>query len=207
MIHWKNNNIALFHIPRTGGISAKVFFNSLFGHGKIIKTEYLKFHEPLYKKRNLLTPEVFDSINVISNIRNPFEYLISLYSYTQHTISEYRMKLFYKKEIVDLILSLDFHEFVYWYVENGLSFKDYLFIDGKLLDNVFINKLETFFKDVVNTLVKLNFKPNLITATYGIHNESDRNKYSCHYTNEMVDKVHTKFKWAFENYYKKEIRG
>ena len=202
MLYWKKLNISFFHIPRTGGVSCWIFFKLLFGPGTIIKTEYLKFHEPLYKKKQLLTTDVFDSINVINNVRNPFEYLRSLYTYFKQTIPEYRMKLFYKKEIVDLLLSLDFYDFIYWYVENGLSFKDYLFIDERLPDNLYIVKLETFSKDMISISDQLNFK---LDNEFGEYNKSDRIKYVCHYTPDMLDKVYKKFNWVFDNYYKDKL--
>ena len=73
-------SIIFVHIPKTAGMS----FNNILGIDEIRKG-----HWELNQLQNMLTSEVYDSYTKIGVVRNPFERIVSLYSYRMKSESNW----------------------------------------------------------------------------------------------------------------------
>ena len=84
-----------------------------------------------------------------------------------------------------VVLELDFDDYIDWYVENWHSFKDWIFVDGKIPDNLEIIRMEDL--------------------TYTAHiNKSNHKPFMEYYNEETKRKLYEFNKWCFDRFYNEE---
>jgi len=199
MFYFQKYNLAFLHIAKTGGTSFRTMLTKELG----TKTEVQKetYHEPLRIKRDVLGIAIFNSINVVTLIRNPFATVVSYYFWIHcdklSSNDGLKPKVARRYPFLKAAHGLSFADFVDWYVKNEKSYADYLLVDGQLPTNVYMIKLENLKRDadrVLNTQLDLNLKLDIP------HIYKTRHKpFMEYYTEELSDKIVEKYKWTFDN--------
>jgi len=198
MQYFKKYNLAFFHIAKTGGTSFRDFLVRNLGKAKW----YIKDtnHEPLTSKMSVMGKKLFDSINIVTIVRDPFTAVVSYYDsiYSHNCSLDGKLKPHVAEKYPALVdvYGLPFEEFIDWYVENEKSYADYLLVDNKIPGNVHIIKLESLKQDsnrVLNDILGLNLNVNKI----GRLNSANRDKSAMdYYSNSSLNKIRNKYKWC-----------
>lgn len=207
MQYFKKHNLAFFHIPKTGGTSFRKFLKRYLGEWEWIGR--VTNHEPLFIKKDVMSSELFNSINIVTIIRNPIAAVVSyytpLYSTSLSKGGKLRSHVIKKFPHLEEIYGLSFNEFVDWYINSDMiySYDEYLLVDGEIPDNVHIIKLETLKEDVnkiLNEELKLNVNVNTIPRS----NKSTVKKPTI--DQPSLDKIIERYAWVFDNdFYRRHI--
>jgi hypothetical protein len=171
LLVWNEPKIAYLHVPKTGGTSTRYVLNDFFGHFDLNTRETVGVHQRLEEIE-------FDYLDyqLYTTIRNPYQHVISFYNWINHNMT--------------------FTQFVYWYVENGKSYSEWLFVNGGLPD-ITILKTETLDEDLEKIFGPLKKK-------YDAYNMKNKH-YSEYFNRELYDKINEKYKWCFDQgYYDRE---
>ncbi len=205
MQFFKNDNLAFFHIPKTGGTSFRKFLKRYLGEWEWIHKS--TNHEPLSIKKEIMGSKLFNNISIVTIIRNPVDAVVSfytaLYSPALSAKGKLRSHVIKKSPHLKEIYGLPFNKFVDWYINSKkiYSYDEYLLIDGKIPNNLHIIKLETLKEDankILNEELKFNINVNNIRRI----NESTVRKPTI--DKPSLDKIIERYKWIFDNnFYRK----
>jgi hypothetical protein len=191
-----NNNKALFHMPKTAGSSVTRVFEQHWGKAVVRISEPSDQHHTLQEVRDVYDIDI-DGLEIYTIIRNPYQCAVSLYAYVRGGNKEAKSRRIKNKAKTLAIHNLKFPEYIDWYCENWLSYKDWLFVDDVLPENVIIWKTETISKDLKEFFGRKTKVPHL--------NKSKSKNYSEYFNKTLYDKINKKYKWCFDQgFYKME---
>ncbi len=195
MIIFPDPKIAFLHIKKTGGTSTKYFLKDLFPNFVYYnnKTEHESLQEPIEYINKLGI--CLDNYDIISNIRNPYSHIVSLYFFYNQAsnVSPNRLSMSFAREHT-------FEEFVeYWCKSKDIhdrSFGELLTIDGQTPKNLTILKLESINDDLSSFLSSkgLNIDVKLKSVNTSIHDAPEN-----YFSKNLFHLVEEKYKWCFEN--------
>lgn len=188
IVVWGNKK-AFFHIPKTAGSTARHVFNKRFGAPDKLVSHPMGQHHALQDIRDLYKIDI-DELDIYTIIRNPYQHVISLYTYVRSGDQEATKRRARNNPKVLEICNLDFPEYIDWYCENWRAYKDWLFVGGKVPKNVTIWKTETIEQD----LKKLFGSEIKIPHIYNMHNKH----HSKYFNRALYDKINMKYKWCFK---------
>lgn len=162
MIFSEEKRFVFIHIPKTGGMSIKLALkqfslkeNEIPVHHRALSTAVRK-HDPAKKVRAVLNLNIWSTYYKFAFVRNPFDWMVSLYHYIKKDKRDPRHMLAQK---------LTFKEFALWF--SKASPKRYPARKGQksyvtnatgsiILD--FVGRLENFNTDFNTICKKLNIK-------------------------------------------------
>jgi len=196
MLLFKDYNFAYLHINKTGGSSVKAFLKEVLGEDKaeVIGNQYNvvgdhpRVHETLYDKIEVLGP-LFNTLNIVTTIRNPYARWVSLYSARRRNYRE-------KGKTGNHILETLNRTFEEWLVErvinninpNVLNFSltRFLFVDNIIPSNVHMIKLEEVEAGIKNFLCRIGIETDETMPHENISNHGYFMDYYGDYTKELV---------------------
>lgn len=186
------------HIYKTAGISVKhalkdyVPFSCDWGvkakdaetirafHNKC--KDILSFHSDILRFKSIMPEEVFKTFFKFAFVRNPWDWLVSHYTYIKNNINHHH----YIK-----VNKMSFREFIEWRISLNVP-RQIDFIsngDGSLAVD-YVGKVETINKDFECILSILNI--DNITLPHS--NKSKRAHYSKYYNDILAERVYDYFK-------------
>ena len=189
----KQNQFLLIHIPKTGGTSLKNIlkssgkhFNDVEGLGKYLVSNFPDFyfdkggfgHAPASHLREFLGDSAWNRLFKFAIIRNPWDRMVSAYSYMQQTPSNKRYMV---------MKEMNFTDFIRLFCEklpNGIS---HLFTDeaGKIiLDKIY--RLEDLDNQSSSIQQRCGVS-KIITLPH--ENKSDRQNYRSYYSDLDAERV------------------
>jgi hypothetical protein len=151
------------------------------------KSEFYNHMTPLEIK-NKLGESLFDSYIKISNIRNPFDILVSHY----HFRPTYNLFTKEKLSFDDYLLNTDVVE------KLSQKYKDLLFIDDKFVIDEII-RYENLSEDLNNLVSKLNLpNPKRKLSNYKVSKDREGIPYQKFYKEETIKKVRENFNFYID---------
>ena len=202
MQYFEKQNLAFFHMQKTGGSSFRRLLKRNFGKWKWISKK--TNHEPLYIKKKIMGEELFNNINVITIVRNPIDAVVSyytaIYSNSLSKDGKLRPHVIEKMPYLVEVYNKPFKEFIDWYMKylNSkiiFTYDKYLLINNELPSNLYIIKFENLKKDadkILNKELNLNVNVNKLPKI----NVSNVKKPIV--DNASRDKIISKYKWVFD---------
>lgn len=202
MEYFEKQKIAFFHIPKTAGKSTRVFLQKNFGK-EILYNKTDNIHEPLSDKIEVMGEKLFNDTTILTNIRNPYDNVVSYYTW----INRWYFKKNYKKNKkmlkaapwIEEAVGIPFDDFIDWYVKNKKSHEDFLIVGNKIPDNVYIIRFENLYYDINKILnEKLSMKIDVNKMPH--FNKTKRKPFIEYYSKETLRKVTDKYQWTFDNF-------
>ncbi len=205
MQYFEKQNLAFFHIHKTGGSSFRELLKRNLGDWKWIAKNVN--HEPLSIKKEVMGKELFNNTNIVTIIRNPIDVVVSYYTAIYSTSLSKHNKL--RPHVVERaphlieVYNKPFNEFVDWYMncEKTFTYDEYLLIDDKLPNNLYIIKFENLKVDInkilnkkLNLDININLLPrwNVSTVKKPVIDDISKNK------------IISEYKWVFDmGFYKR----
>ena len=197
-----NKELAQYHINKCGGTSVKNALASVFAKPGW-KVGLQHFHEPLQNKLELLGSK-FYKYTIVTTVRNPYDRIVSLYSFRKEQYSRKPADVKYKAAYE---MSFDV-----WFFKDLLKDpmlhdswqSDWLLIDGKIPENVYILKLENIDIELA-VFLKEKFDRVLHKEVRRL-NRSRHKHYDFYMTSEIKAIINEKEKWLFDQgYYEMEV--
>lgn len=208
MLLFKEYNFAYLHINKTGGTSVKDFLKKVLGEDSAErvglfyneKEDHPRIHEPLAYKVSALGPK-YDSLDIITTVRNPYARWVSLYTARQRNYYEKGQRASHITETI----GLTFEEWLLKFVINNinphvlnLSLTNYLFVDHIIPPNVHIIKLEEVEMGIKKFLSGIGVETD---ETMFHKNKSKHGYFMNYYTDYTKGLIYKHDKYIIDRYY------
>ena len=188
MIVYEKNNFAFLHINKTGGLTIKHILNELVGKhtSGIDQHRTLKFE---YIRKATRYPD-FDicKIPIYTNVRNPFDRIVSMYAYRKFRLNYKQRGITFKNFFYNIYMKGN--------VVNG-PISEFLLVNAGLPKNVNVVRLEDIDKEWPK-IIKKHFNKDI----GNIPKINKSNKLTAYtFNSKMIDLVLDREKWVIKNYY------
>ena len=193
MIVYPNQNFAFQHVNRCGGTSITRTLVSIAGSPHELSAPPGMAHQPMKTRINNLIKHIrVDKMSIYVNVRNPFERLLSIYSYRRSR---------------NKCVGMSFKDFFYRHYANYTRTPDgpispMILVRRGIPINVKVVKLEDINK-VWPTIIKNHFNKDVEIPK--LNSVSRRAPLSC-YTREMKEIVKKLDWWVIKCFYPKLMR-
>jgi hypothetical protein len=203
MDHYIDNKLAFLHIPKTGGTSVRDFLIQCYSAGKLAgKRERIKInhgrHDRLEEIKTAMDLDIFESLTILTTIRNPYATVSSLYFFSREMIQ--KQGPFAIMTELNIVMEVGFPEFVEWFEHGWPSVFDWLNVDGDVPENVELLRLETLEEDleqVMNDELGLGIDTSKIPV---LHKTGAGENYLKHFDNQekLFEIIKRKEHWLFD---------
>lgn len=193
LITWDNPPVGFLHIPKTGGRSVKTIFQRELSPNDHLYSKIIGGHYPLSELIQAFDLSISKLDTIYATVRNPYQRVVSEYNWYYQGLRDTFMRDKFLKIQPNLIEmeKMNFKEFIDWYWEKMLSYKDFLFVNGEFPSMVKLIRLETLQDSLKNIFWEIKNIPHI----YNMHNRH----YSEYFTKELYEKVNNKYKWCFDS--------
>jgi hypothetical protein len=171
--------MAIFvHVPRTAGSSLRSWLKN---NGILDVLRGCSYHVAASVIRTVLSPQLFAQSFKFGFVRNPWERMVSAYSYHQAS---------------SLIPAhMTFEEFVDFHFGFAPGQQYWLCLDNSpLVDYI------GMYEKLPQSLVPIADRFHISVDNYPRLNHLDRDHYSTYYTPELIDKVASYSEWEIERF-------
>lgn len=194
MIFSENKKFIFIHIPKTGGTSVKTALKRVSLKENVVPLKYkttssqIRKHDVAIRVRDILNEKIWKSYYKFAFVRNPFDWVVSLYHYIKKDKKDPRYQIANK---------LNFKDFMRWFDKASsekyparLGQKSYITNKkGKIIVN-FVGKLENFTEDFSKVCKSLNIKNTYLPRV----NITNHKKYTKYYDSDTISLVGRIFK-------------
>lgn len=190
MIFYSKYNFAFQHVNRTGGMSVKQAIKDLVGEPDKGSSYIARAHRPLSVRLNEVRKEYpdIDKIPIYVNVRNPFDRIVSIYSYMKQTER------------------LDSDTFEYFFYDiymsrngpAGYSIEFLVTNEGKMPDNmipIIFERINKVWPEVIykHFNIKIRSLPKVNVSTH--------RRPIKYFNRRMIREVLEKECWVIDNFY------
>jgi len=209
MLHINNDNQFLFiHIPKCAGTSIEKFFGYDYDRKIYIEHKYLQINHPKHLSLNnyeyIFNKELINKIYKFTFIRNPFDFIVSLYNYTMYSdkVMWNGIKDFEYKKNIPFIEYIKYIYNLKYFKEKSpnqvVTYSYNYYIETKNNNMDFIGRYENLYDDFKIVCNELN----IINSDLPFNNKSKVNdvNYKNYYNNESKDLVYKIFKDELKKY-------